>query len=121
MRITITEEDVKNYEYFKKGEVPCFFLVEVEEGFARFEIRTKENLATMIRYLARKKYEVQWTAAVIKEDASLKEYRGFPGGKYVAHRTDLKRFLPDQDGWDDLTGEDAWNEPRDDEPGDGEE
>ena len=93
MRIKITEEDLKNYEYFQKGAVPCFFLVEVEEGFARFEIRTKENLAMMIRYLESKNYKVQWTSAVIKEDTVLREYRGYPGGKYVAHRSDLKRFI----------------------------
>ena len=92
MKVSIDESDLKNYEYFKKGEVPCFFLVEVKEGFARFDIRSKEQLAVMMAYLQSQKYQVQWTSAIIKEDIVLEEYEGFPGGKYIAHRSDLDTF-----------------------------
>ena len=97
MKVTIDESDLKNYEYFRKGEVPCFFLVEVQEGFARFDIRSREQLAIMLKYLAENAYQVEWTSAVVKEDTVLEEYDGFPGGKYVAHRTDLSRFVAPPD------------------------
>lgn len=92
MEIKIDESDLRNYEYFQKGAVPCFFLVEVAEGFARFDVRSEEQLATMMAYLQENGYQVEWSSAVIKEDTVLEEYRGYPGGKYVAHRTDLRRL-----------------------------
>jgi len=76
--------ELERYETFEKGAVPCIFKLQVKEGFCRFNITEQDNLKILLTYCSTKKYEVNWTSAVLKEDPGADVYRGFPGGMYVA-------------------------------------
>lgn len=80
MVLTIAE----NFIYFHKGEFPCLFLMECEEGFARFDVKNQESLDILMRYADEKHYHVNWARAVANDARNRKAYRNYPGGKYVA-------------------------------------
>ena len=80
MPLTIAE----GFIYFHKGEFPCLFLVEVQEGFARFDIKDNNSLDIMFDYCKRKSYAVSWARAIVNDPQNRKAYRNYPGGKYVA-------------------------------------
>jgi hypothetical protein len=80
MPLTIAE----NFIYFHKGTFPCLFLVEVQEGFARFDVKDEESLQILLEYARGKKLHVSWARAVANDAKNRKAYRNYPGGKYVA-------------------------------------
>ncbi len=87
MALTIAE----NFIYFHKGAFPCLFLLEVQEGFARFDVKDEDSLAKLMGYAAQKNLHVSWARAVANDAQNRKAYRNYPGGKYVATTS-----LPDE-------------------------
>ena len=85
MPLTIAE----NFIYFHKGTFPCLFLVEVAEGFARFDIKDEDSLNILLNYCNQKRYSVNWARAVANDERNRKAYRNYPGGKYVAASTPM--------------------------------
>lgn len=73
------------YRHFVKGTFPALFLLQVNEGLARFEVPDRENLDVLLRYCKEHGYQVEWTERVIDRPEFTEELEGFPGGRYVAH------------------------------------
>jgi hypothetical protein len=74
----------QNFIYFHKGEFPCMFLLEVQEGFARFDVKDEDSLTKLMTYAAQKNLHVNWARAVANDAKNRKAYKNYPGGKYVA-------------------------------------
>ncbi len=79
----LAQED--NFLYFNKGEFPCLFMIQVKEGFARFEVKDANSLQILLEYSKGKSLQVEWVQAVINDEFHTREYATFPGGKFVAH------------------------------------
>lgn len=80
MPLTIAD----GFIYFHKGEYPCLFLVEVQEGFARFDVKDDDSLGILIEYARQKNLHVSWARAVVDDAQNRKAYKNYPGGKFVA-------------------------------------
>ena len=87
MPLTIAE----NFIYFHKGAFPCLFLMEVQEGFARFDVKDEESLGILLDYARQKSLNVSWARAVANDAKNRKAYRNYPGGKYVASSAPIER------------------------------
>lgn len=87
MALTIAE----NWIYFHKGTFPCLFLVEVQEGYARFDIKDVESLGILLDYARQKNLHVSWARAVANDAKNRKAYKNYPGGKYVASMSPVDR------------------------------
>ncbi len=87
MPLTIAE----NFIYFHKGAFPCLFLVEVQEGFARFDVKDQDSLDTLLGYCSQKNLHVSWARAVVNDPKNRKAYRNYPGGKFVASVSPIER------------------------------
>ncbi len=86
MPLTIAE----NWIYFHKGEFPCLFLVEVQEGFARFDVKDQDSLGILLEYAQKKNLHVSWARAVANDAQNRKAYKNYPGGKFVASSTPVQ-------------------------------
>ncbi len=82
---SLSAEELSRYELFERGSVPCIFLIQVAEGFCRFNVTRRESLELLLDYCRSKGYRVEWTAGVLKGSSEAELYRGYPGGKYIAH------------------------------------
>jgi hypothetical protein len=75
----------ERFLYFTKGTYPCVFLIHVQEGFARFEVRDENSLRVLMEYCVEKSLQVEWVQAVLNDEFHTREYADYPGGKYIAH------------------------------------
>ena len=75
----------EKFLYFSRGEFPCLFLVQVQEGFMRLEIKDETAFELLTDYCKQKAMQIEWVQAVLNDEFHTKEYEDFPGGKYIAH------------------------------------
>ncbi|MBI4871185.1 MAG: hypothetical protein HY814_06420 [Candidatus Riflebacteria bacterium] len=75
----------EKFVYFTRGQFPCLFLIQVEEGFIRLEVQEDASLELLLAYCKAKSLRVEWVQAVLNDEFHTREFEGFPGGKYVAH------------------------------------
>jgi hypothetical protein len=76
----------EKFLYFSRGEFPCLFLVQVQEGFMRLEIKDETAFELLMTYCREKSMQIEWVQAILNDEFHTKEYEDFPGGKYIAHQ-----------------------------------